>query len=123
MAKRAGAVAKFLIKWLVIPVGLAAVGFFVVGPRIGKPEDTPTKSSTPPPTIQDEGGRSEPRVGEPEVEVTARPAGRVRSSRRSSSRRSSPPAEVAPASTSPASPAPAPTSDEPGGGTPPPGDG
>lgn len=82
MAKRSGSVAKFLIKWLVIPVGLAAIGFFVVGPQIGQNEtksDMAPGANTGAPPPETDGGRN--RISEPEVEVTARPAGRRRSIR------------------------------------------
>lgn len=96
MANSAGSIAKFFVKWLVIPVGLAAIGFFVVGPRIGSPpeavEPAPANLDNLPPDTKE----NPTRIAEPEVEVTARPAGRTRSPRRRSSRPAAAPAEAAP---------------------------
>ena len=82
-----GAIGKYLLKWLVIPVVLAAIGFFFVGPRLGAPGETPKIDTDPSkglPPADDTGEAS--KFKEPDVEVSARPAGRRprRSSRRAS---------------------------------------
>lgn len=112
--KQSGSVAKFLLKWLVIPVGLAAIGFFVIGPRLGeqglKSAPTPESQSAPAPT--DEPATNRPsKLGEPEVEVTARPISRRRTPRRST-RRPTPPPEEAP---TPGAPDESPSRDPDGG--------
>src|SRR5687768_11287802 len=84
-----GAVGKYLLKWLFVPIVLAAIGFYVVGPRLGSPADPPkidvdpAKGLTP-----SESAENTSKFKEPDVEVTARPAGRRtrRSSRRAPSR-------------------------------------
>lgn len=67
---------RYVVKWLVIPMLLAALGFFVVGPRLTKPfEYTPAVA----PASDGETSGTEgdaPRSGDPNVEVTATPAGR-----------------------------------------------
>lgn len=35
MARRRGSFFLWLLKWVIIPFGLAAIGFYLVGPRIG----------------------------------------------------------------------------------------
>jgi hypothetical protein len=83
-----GAIAKFLIKWLFVPVGLAALGFFVVGPRLGSP-GAPKPAPAEPQIV--EPAPEKPKFnGEPEVEVSSRPASRRASSRRRRSSRTSP---------------------------------
>lgn len=80
MAKQGGAIARFLIKWLVIPVGLAAVGFFFVGPRLGAPS---RPSPDPAPTQEDaKESTSSKFKGQPEVEISARPVARRKPPRR-----------------------------------------
>ena len=72
----------FLLKWLVIPVGLAAVGFFVVGPMLARSSSTPVAAEPPAEPATQEPTNTKV-TGNPEVEVSARPAPRRRSTRRS----------------------------------------
>lgn len=106
MARELNSAALFL-KWLVIPVALGAVGFYIVGPRFGgqvqhsldetlkssaepaeshaAPKDAVDDSSSPRDDSTD--SKSSPREvatteGGPEIEVTARPVRRIRPQRR-----------------------------------------
>jgi len=84
-----------IVKWVVAPVGLALVGYYVVGPRLGKttqaPESTAPESQTAAPSQTDSPAVTEvkndkpsgpPPVDDavktkpaaPNVEVTVRPA-------------------------------------------------
>ncbi len=72
MARRASLV--MLTKWVVVPVALAAVGFFVLGPVL---EGKAAAASAPPSTAPDE---EKPRfTSEPDVDVSVAPATRRRS--------------------------------------------
>ncbi len=50
MEPMARSVGWFIVKWLIIPAALAAVGYYVVGPRIGNIKPSPpSEQQTPPP--------------------------------------------------------------------------
>jgi hypothetical protein len=83
----------FLVKWLVIPVGLAALGFFVIGPLLGRQAAPPPSVKAPAEPITEEPAANKV-TGNPDVEVSARPATRRRSSRSSNRRRTEPPRTV-----------------------------
>jgi hypothetical protein len=70
MARRTGGVGWYLVKWLVIPIVLAAIGFFIVGPRIANPGvvEVPDSDAQQEPAPGQLAGQSK---GEPEVEVSA----------------------------------------------------
>lgn len=87
MAGRGVSALLFFVKWVIVPVGLAALGFFVVGPRIGTDESVlgslpPGRTAfgvdfgkkDEPPGATTPGPRSVRRSGEPEVDVSVRPA-------------------------------------------------
>lgn len=90
-----GGVAGFLVKWLVVPAALVAVGYFFIGPNVGRnlvgtgtSEEKPPRATTTPvepfrPTPE-ETSSAKPR--EPEVTITARP---VEGERRTRTRRTS----------------------------------
>jgi hypothetical protein len=99
MSARRGSIASFLIKWLVIPVGLAAIGFFVVGPRLGRTNEAPP----PPQPVQAEpapdpdSGQANPKFkGEPEVEVSSRPVEQHKPVRRKHRNTQPPPTGIGP---------------------------
>jgi hypothetical protein len=78
----------FLLKWLVIPVGLAALGFFIVGPRL-LPAAEPPKNEPPKTEVIEQDDSDKQKItGNPEVEVSVSPASHRRTSRRHSRRRS-----------------------------------
>ena len=76
--KRSGAAAWYVIKWLVVPIVLAAIGFFVIGPRITKPPEYKHAGQqtqpAPQPGVDDSEGPK--RTGDPKVEVSASPVRR-----------------------------------------------
>lgn len=102
MAGRGVSVLLFFVKWVIVPVGLAALGFFLIGPRIGTDESV--AGSLPPgrtafgvdfgdkdgPATNERGPRSVRRSGEPQVDVSVRPATTRRESRPAEERRRAP---------------------------------
>lgn len=95
--KRSGAVAWYVIKWLVVPIMLAAIGFFIIGPRITKPHEYKpaghlAEPQTQPVVDADERPR---RTGDPKVEVSASPVHR-RTNRRPRRVEVPPPSEETP---------------------------
>lgn len=98
MALKRGGIGVFLVKWVVIPVGLAALGFFVIGPRIGAKIDPPKTVEI---TQQPEDPATTPAKrfnGEPKIEIEAQPISRRRERTRtrpsSSTEESAPPVRV-----------------------------
>ncbi|MFQ3587452.1 MAG: hypothetical protein SNJ74_02960 [Fimbriimonadaceae bacterium] len=102
MAGRGVSVLLFFVKWVIVPVGLAALGFFLVGPRIGTDEsvagslppgrtafgvDFGEKEERP---VDETGPRTVRRSGEPQVDVSVRPATNRREPRPSDERRRAP---------------------------------
>lgn len=90
MAPRAAGIGKAFFKWAVIPVGLAALGFYLIGPKVANAyivrlQNRALEPQSPPKE------ESEPRKfsGEPKVEISASKVKSSSSRRRSSSRRSS----------------------------------
>lgn len=82
MANQSGAIARFLIKWLVIPVGLAAVGFFVVGPRLGaqgRQEAGPADGGQG--SMKTEQSEAAKKTGNPDVTISSKPVTRRRTRR------------------------------------------
>lgn len=80
MPRQSAAVLKSLVKWFVIPVGLAALGFFVVGPRIGNVEGLERPELASPELEEEDGAEPEPTSGGaqgPDVEVSSKPIKRV----------------------------------------------
>jgi hypothetical protein len=76
----------FLLKWLVIPVGLAALGFFVVGPRL-LPAAEPAKNEPKAEVVEQDDPNKQKITGNPEVEVSVAPASHRRTNRRRSHRK------------------------------------
>ncbi|MBX3119845.1 MAG: hypothetical protein KF784_12325 [Fimbriimonadaceae bacterium] len=76
MAGRGTSILWFFVKWLVIPIGLAAIGYFFIGSRIGASGETPRQ-----PDIEDTGATTsnppkESRQAahtEPQIEIESRP--------------------------------------------------
>lgn len=74
MAGRGTSILWYLVKWLVIPIGLAAIGYFLIGPRIGKADPNDPESakeqqgSSDNSTLQVNHGSHK----EPQVQVDAR---------------------------------------------------
>ncbi len=65
------------VKWFIIPVVLAALGVFVVGPmlgRVGLPIAEKLKPKPKKTVIEQESDADEPKFGEPEVEVSVSPS-------------------------------------------------
>ncbi len=63
--------ALFVLKWLLVPVGFAALGYYVVGPKIGEtniplPRMAKTPETKVAPVVPDE---PPPNLGEPDVKV------------------------------------------------------
>lgn len=81
-----GAVGKYLLKWLIVPLVLAAIGFYFVGPRLGAPADPPKIDTDPNKGLPPAENTESSKYKEPDVEVSSRPAGRRtrRGTRRSS---------------------------------------
>lgn len=80
MPRQSAAVLKSLMKWFFIPVGLAALGFFVIGPRIGNVEGLERPVLASPESEEENSGDPEPisnGVGGPDVEVSSKPLRRV----------------------------------------------
>jgi hypothetical protein len=97
MASRKGGFAQFFVKWFLVPMLLAAVGFFVIGPRIGSASKGPKIIQAPPVTEETLGEEPKKFHGEPKVDVEAEPVTRRRS-RRSSTRSSQSGRSASPAS-------------------------
>ncbi|MBI5706538.1 MAG: hypothetical protein HZC36_06065 [Armatimonadetes bacterium] len=81
--RRRGGVARYLIKWILVPALLALAGYFLVGPRLMKPADyepAADRHGEPPASsgVQHEEPPATGSGSEPKVEVTAEPAGRGR---------------------------------------------
>lgn len=77
-----------LVKWVLVPIALLALGYFLVGPRIGAGPTNPS-ARTPSETIADaDQAEPEPKLRpEPSVEVSATPVNRRRARQRSSTRK------------------------------------
>ncbi len=82
MANQSGAIARFLVKWLVIPVGLAAIGFFLIGPRIAAKGRAEAKLSTANSSPSGEPSEAPKITGDPEVKISSTPVNRRRAPRR-----------------------------------------
>ena len=91
----------FLIKWLVIPVGLAAIGFFLVGPLLGRSAEPLEKTEAPSPQVVEDDTHRPKITGDPQVEVSARPVTRRRNPRRAPRTRTEPAPPSAPEVPSP----------------------
>lgn len=81
MSSPSGAILKFLLKWVVVPLALGTIGYFVIGPRIGA---TPIAKHLPPPKVvyeTDSKGEPEPSQAVntayplPQVELEAKRVG------------------------------------------------
>jgi|CXWL01.1.fsa_nt_gi hypothetical protein len=107
MRHNGGVIAVAFVKWVVVPVGLAAIGFFVVGPRVANSYLTPDDSAGKPTVVEPIEEKSRKSSGEPKVEVTAQ---RVK---QSSHRRPKPKPVVDPEVTSPETGPPSDESPEP----------
>src|SRR2546421_11207078 len=79
---RTGPVFLLLLKWIAIPIALLGVGFYFIGPSIGK-SDMAQSLATPPSSDQ-AADSDKPKVahhGEPQVEVVSvQPGARFNSS-------------------------------------------
>jgi len=66
---RAGPIFALLLKWIAIPIALLCVGFYFIGPSIGKSDVAQNLSTAPP---SDQSNNDKPKVthyGEPKVEI------------------------------------------------------
>jgi len=79
---RAGPVFFLLLKWIAIPVALLGVGFYFVGPSIGKSDMAQSLGTPPSPDQTAESDKPKlSRHGEPQVEVVSvQPGGRFNNS-------------------------------------------
>jgi hypothetical protein len=106
MSGQGGAIAVYLIKWFVVPVALAAIGFFFVGPRIGR-----SGADVPAPSVTISEGQSEGSSLDskhaPDVDVSSRVVNplRAKNRRRRSDAQNEPP-KAQPAAATEAAPQP-----------------
>src|SRR5947209_2347932 len=81
---RTGPVFLLLLKWIAIPIALLGVGFYFIGPSIGKSDMA--QSLATPPLATDQADSDKPKMahhGEPQVEVVSvQPGARFNSSSR-----------------------------------------
>jgi hypothetical protein len=87
---RAGPIGIFILKWLLVPLALLGVGYFVVGPRIGNtdllPHTGPPQATTPSSSSDSVDDPEKPkRKGEPQVEVSVHRGSRFRAGEYSTS--------------------------------------
>ncbi len=73
MGTRSGAAAMLLVKWLVVPVLLAALGFFLVGPWLARTQPGLAPVSVQPTAGEQEGAEELRHTkADPQVDVSAR---------------------------------------------------
>lgn len=72
MAPRAGGIGKAFLKWAVIPIGLAALGFYMIGPKVANAYIVRLQNRALEPK-EPAVGEAQPRKfsGEPKVEISA----------------------------------------------------
>lgn len=78
-----------VVKWIVVPAALAALGYYVVGPRLG---EQPVKAKAPEAAPKGQVRSQEIKAKPPEVEVASEPSkyGRAKPGKSSRSRRATP---------------------------------
>jgi hypothetical protein len=121
----------FFLKWIVVPVSLGAIGYFLVGPRVEIPKELESKvrevtgQGGKPPTLQatnedePESNKPEKTFAAPEVDVTVTALNKPTKPKRKKRRRR--PTVTTPSQSEPSAPEPPANG---GGGEPPPtGDG
>lgn len=71
MASRAVKAVRFTLAWLVVPAIFAATGYYIIGPRLGKPTETTSTSQTdvPDETPEESEGKNFP---PPKIEVSVK---------------------------------------------------
>lgn len=118
MATRAVKAIRFTVAWLLVPAAFAAVGYYVIGPKLGAP--TTKKSSAPPEVTGEEGPSDEASQSKtftaPKIEVSVKRGSTVsqRDIRRPARRKKKP--EAKPAEPTGEAPSTTPPSTAPTGG-------
>lgn len=111
MASKAGTVVRLIGLWLLVPIALAAIGYYVIGPRLGSHEgDAP--SSTTEESVDE--GKASKSYSEPKIEVTVKKGSTISARDLTRPRRKKKPPVQKPVDPNPAPPAP--TVDPAGGG-------
>ncbi len=115
MRRNGGVMAVAFVKWVVIPVGLAAIGFFLVGPKVANSFLGKVDTDTKPTIVEPAEAKHSKSIGEPKIEVTAQRV-KQNSHRRSKPKPPVAPEQSAPVSDPPPEESPEPPTPEPDGG-------
>ncbi len=115
MRQNGGAIAVAFVKWVVIPVGLAAIGFFLVGPKVANSFMGRVDTTTKPTVVEPAEEKHNKSIGEPKIEVTAQKV-KQPSRRRPKPKPPVDPEQSAPVSDPPLDESPEPPTPEPDGG-------
>ena len=76
MGRQLVRIVLMIVQWVVVPVGLVVVGYYVVGPRLGTTEAATSKSSEATSPVEPDGNETDSKVSRkfaaPKVQVTVR---------------------------------------------------
>lgn len=80
MASKAGTVLKIIAAWALLPAGLAALGYYVIGPKLGAKDGDSPKEAPPASSSEGEASSEEdaPKTyAEPKIEVSVRKGAKI----------------------------------------------